>query len=147
MHLHFFVRGQKECVDIVLNWLNTRAVLVPYWKNENEYKAGKEPTMMPTSHILRYSVGGSYELIIPEQEADKWLTTLGFHKELHPNTVKLRIALTFLRKAMGIKKPKDFSTKEQVILPVEYSQHVSFLPIGVKYDEVRQLDDGFHEAL
>ena len=146
MHLHFFVRGQKECVDIVMNWLNTRMIMIPYWKNEKDYKAGKKPKMHPSSHILRYSIGGSYELIIPEGEAEKWLTTLRFNS-LHPNTIKLKIALAFLRKAMGIKKAPKFSTKEQVMLPTEYAQHVSFIPIGVKYDVYTQFNDGFHEGL
>lgn len=147
MQIHFFIRGQKECVDIVLNWLNTRMIMIPYWPSEKQYKAGKKPTMTPNSHILRYSVGGSYELIVPEQEADKWLTTLGFDQPLHPDTLKMRLGVAFLRKAMGLKKPKEFKTDEKVMLPLEYVKHLSFIPIGVKYDIFRQLDDGFHEAL
>jgi len=147
MHLHFFVRGETTCVDIVMNWLKTRTINIPYWENEADYKAGKTPKMHPGSFILRYSVLGSYELIIPEQEADKWLTTLGFHRPPHPNTVKLRLALAFLRKAMGITVPKPFKIDESVMLPVEQAKHTGFIPIGVKYDKMAQLPDGYHEFL
>ena len=146
MHLHFFIRGQKDCVEIMKNWINTRTVLHPYWKNEKDYKAGKKPDMVAMSHLLRYSVAGSYELIIPEGEADKWLNTLGFDS-VHPNTIKLKTGMAFLRKAMGLKKAPKYSKKEQVMLPSEYVSHVSFIPIGVKYDVFRQMDDGFHEAV
>jgi len=146
MHLHFFVRGQKECVDIVLNWINTRVVQIPYWPSEKEYHAGKPPRMQSHSHILRYSIAGSYELIIPEEEADKWLTTLKFD-QIHPNTAKIKVGMAFLRKAMGLQGIPKYCKDEQVMLPMEYATHVSFIPIGVKHDIKRQLDDGFHEAL
>lgn len=147
MQIFFLVRGQKDCVDIVLNWINTRMALLPEWKNEEDYNAGKEPIISPISHLLRYNVLG-YELVIPEQEADKWLTTFGFHEPPHPNTVKFKAAIKFLRIAMGLKKPKEFKTDEQVMLPSEYAKYIGFTPIGVKYDEFRVVGGkNFHEAL
>lgn len=134
MHAHFFLRGDKDQVDAWVRWMMTRTMFLPFEK-DGEKKA--QPILLQ----IRYSIAGSYELVFPKEAKDIILTTLGFHKPPHPNTVKMRYFLKLLRLAMGLKKPKDFDTSEVLIMP-ENTKWCSVIPIGIHEDEVRYFKEG-----
>ena len=144
MHAHFFLRGIKQDVDLYIKFLETRTMMLPFME-----KNGKK-MVQPIQGQLRYSIFGTWEYIFPENEKDAVLTTLGFHKPLHPNSKKFKAAMNFLRMAMGLKKPPEFKTDKLMVMP--QGLYVSVIPIGVKYDKIETFNKGTdqevtHEAL
>lgn len=135
MHAGFWLYGDKDQCDTWLKWMSTRIMMLPH-TNEKGKKFEQ-----PIALQLRYSIFGMYELVFPEQHKDVILTTLGFHKPVHPNTAKMRWFLRAARLAIGYKKPGKFDSSRALVLP-DSTIWCSVIPIGVREDDVRFFEEG-----
>lgn len=134
MHAAFYLRGGRKYVDEVLKWLETRALPLPVvdWD-----KKPLKPELMIFEGRINYNPLGTWEYIFPDYMMNEVLTTLKFHKPIRPATKKMKMAVKFLRLAMGYKKIPKFIVKEgSLYMPTEALEYVQIIPIGVKYDKI-----------
>lgn len=133
MHAYFLTRGHKSHVDKVIKWLETRTVRLP----SCDLKTGK----YDINHIdLQVRPIQLWECVFPEYDKDIVLTTLKMDTPLYPNNLKMKAAVAGLRKMVGAQKVPEFKKDRAHFMPVQSMQHVAITPIGVKKDEVREVD-------
>lgn len=150
MHAFFYIRGDQEHVKTILTWLHTRMAmspfknpkLVPHGPKDNKGNLLREG-FQPVNCQVRDSIFGMKELVFPQSEMDTALTTLGFHKPLYPDTVRMKMFVKSLRLAVGLDPIPEFKQDKVFPMPDEIMAFVSIIPIGVKYDKLdHEFPDG-----
>lgn len=144
MHAVFYMYGMKRYVDEIIKYLETRMLL---WDFERvKPKKGEDKHFQQLMECqLRTGIGGTWEFIFPETSKDIVLTGLKFappDKSVKKSSIvyKERLKIAALRKALKLEKiPEIDTTKGKMALNEDSLRFVRIIPIGVRYDEVREV--------
>jgi hypothetical protein len=138
-------RGVKNHVDQVTKFLETRALSMPVIDTD-----GKEKTVAVNAGLQPIQL---WSYIFPENEKDAVLTGLQFdkpHRDRWSKGVKTQALIKSLRLALGAKPIPEFNTdKGKIFMPLDSLKHVSIIPIGVRYDNLKWDDPNgtIHEGI
>ena len=129
MHAVFMVFGIKQAVDHLFMDMQAQKFPLRYFK-----KGEKDQYPVQIQGRLCVAPFGIWEYCFPIESMDEVLTTLDFH---NPDCLKERnkfgaIRNTILRMGVKAEKTPKFNTDKK--LPW-IRNHVSILPIGVRYDD------------
>ena len=138
--------GMKKYVDEVVKWLETRMLPMEF----EEKKTGKK-FMRLIECQLRPGMMGTWEFIFPETSKDLVFTGLKCGNPVKPG-MKLGAGwkIAALRKSLKLKKIPEFNKESDVMaIPNTILDFVQIIPIGVRYDPVREVHDSgyIHEAI
>lgn len=115
---------------------------------------GEIEKMVRVQGILKYGIMGTWEYSFPEEMKDVVLNYLGFDNEVRSD---LKYGqgwkINAVRKLMKCEKIPEI--RKDLIwndMPSEIRDYVSIIPIGVRYDEFREVDNepfmpNFQEAI
>lgn len=150
MHAVFMLYGKKELVDNFLVDLMAQKFQLRC------HQEGKEDIFWWIDSQVRIIPGG-FDYIFPKEYQDLVLNSLRFnlkkptdyapfnvHKEFSIFGFKIK-PIEYVRKFLNLEEIPEFKTEKVLIWR---SEHVSIIPLGVKYDgEITEKDGWTHEAI
>lgn len=141
MNIVFGMRGELHLQKMIVEQLNNFHF---YHKKEKDGKTIYEPI----THALQPITFWSYAV---PKEYDRQIFTSLFEKaDRYNNTFKQQMALTMMRKAMGLKPIPDWKPiKEENKMPLnkEGMRFMHFIPIGIKDDVMGTDEEGFYKEM
>lgn len=149
MHAVFMINGRLDDVAKFLKWMDTRMGMMPF-KNPKLHPSMKDKNgnilaegVQPIDMAIRHGLFGTWEMTFPEGHKDEVLTTLRFQHQpgagTKYNQVLLKAKLLALRKLLSCEPIPEFNTDKEMLLPDGLMENLRIIPIGVRYDEVREV--------
>jgi hypothetical protein len=141
MHAYFLTRGNIYDVDLFIDYLKTRTMMLPFTRDSDGLK-GKLPLSMIVRPIQLW------EVCFPKEEKDTVLTALKFDEGIYPDNYKMHTGIYALRKALQAEPVPKFSKEKTLFMPIKAMENIQIIPIGVREDrELKDPNGTTHEAI